>query len=171
MQTNHTQYLLFLHTCYFMRLYVICYIIAMSSMWKTGRLVCESETLFFILFYNFWLLTLRARVIRNSVNLLLSVWCTTIRKCVFRFYICSSKSVILTCVFAAPPSSSHPPFPLLNKPSSSSSSHSATFYLCCTWEMRGGWERRWMKWGVENEKECVCGVGGARLGKMPFDWI
>lgn len=64
-------------------------------------------------------------------------------------------------------SSPHPPIPLLNKPSSSSSSHSPTFYLCCTWEMRGGWEGRWMKQGVGNERE-----GGTRReqdwGKCPL---
>lgn len=71
-------------------------------------------------------------------------------------------------VFTAP-SSPHPPIPLLNKPSSSSSSHSPTFYLCCTWEMRGGWEGRWMKQGAENEREGG-GEKRARLGKNAL-WL
>lgn len=70
--------------------------------------------------------------------------------------------------FHSPPSSSHPPFPLPNKPSSSSSSHSATFYLCCTWEIRGGWERRWMKQGVETERER--GKEESKIGKNAL-WL
>lgn len=77
----------------------------------------------------------------------------------------SLDTFLFKTIFAAPPSS-HPPVPFLNKPSSSSSSHSPTFYLCCTWEMRGGWERRWMKQGVGNEREEK--TRRARLGKCPL---
>lgn len=86
----------------------------------------------------------------------------------FRF---GPADVFLQLAFSQPPHN-HPPFPLLNKPSSSSSSHSTTFYLCCTWEMRGGMGAKMNETGSGEWK----GVGGggerrARLGKMPFDWI
>lgn len=95
-----------------------------------------------------------------------------------RLQIFPCRCVIATCVFSNPPAPTHkhplilpfhswinPPLhhPLILRPS--------TYVAHEKWE--GGWERRWMKRGAENEREWGEEEGGrrARLGKMPFDWI
>lgn len=86
------------------------------------------------------------------------------------FFLHRRGSAILNCISAARtnPSSSHPPFAILNKPSSLSSSHSTTFYLCCTWEMRerggDGSQDEWNgEWGMKESR-------GWRGERREQDW-
>lgn len=85
-------------------------------------------------------------------------------------------SAILNCISVARnnPSSSHPPFAILNKPSSSSSSHSTTFYLCCTWEMRerGGMGAKMNEMGSGEWKRAEGGGGReeSKIGKNAL-WL
>lgn len=85
-------------------------------------------------------------------------------------------SAILSCISVARtnPSSSHPPFAILNKPSSSSSSHSTTFYLCCTWEMRerGGMGAKMNETGSGEWKRAEGGGGReeSKIGKNAL-WL
>lgn len=113
------------------------------------------------------------------MTLSVSLYCKAIRIFFFFFFLFLHQrgSAILNCISVARtnPSSSRPPFAILNKPSSSSSSHSTTFYLCCTWEMRergGGMGAKMNETGSGEWKRAEGGGGReeSKIGKNAL-WL
>lgn len=117
MQTNHKQYLLFINTCvtfYSITHYLLRHfrakdvegsVLSVHQKHKKSK----STKLFLIIF---WLLCeILMTVMGRHVDLLLSVWCKTIRKCAFRLV--PQKCYFNSCFLQPPPPPPPPHHPLI----------------------------------------------------------